>query len=195
MLYSSMNASYITYSDSTNLISTKQSANQTTTQIQLKKDTLRYKELWFDPGLGFFTSDFSGISLYLSLSGVLKNNGLLSLRVISNSQLKFLDEPGQYITDIGVLYGYNFSNIPIDKFCISIGIGLVEGIKRGELIGCNFGCKYKSIQVSTIGIPFELELNIVDFRSGSLVANLFGNYNSELPVFRIKYLLSAWEIV
>ena len=117
------------------------------------------KRYWISAGIGAGTyKTASGLSLSLQ-----QGNHLYSVRFVAVSETSILDffpdtYPSEYVQNISVLYG-RVTKSEGSVFAYSIGIGSVEGVKRGDYIGTVLfqGETYEKINYSTLGIPLEFK--------------------------------------
>ena len=141
-----------------------------------QKDDVQTSEGWLSAGIGgsHFGPCFYGSFTYRY------NNNLFTIRYFKSDEFVFnvdgvYDKPFLTCKEIGVLYG-----IPIIKtnglLSLLAGLGYVSGTDRGRKIDDYH--QFESINISTLGIPFEAKLQIKIVGPVGLCGTWFGNINS-----------------
>jgi photosystem II stability/assembly factor-like uncharacterized protein len=130
---------------------------------------------WISFGLG---SSYFGPALYINLS-YLYNNNVFTMRYLKADEFRFNieghhDEPALSCSEFGILYGRSFikDNLVLS---LSAGVGYIKGIDRGDQIESK---KYKRIDISTIGMPFEASFRF-EFGFFGVGGSWYGNLNSK----------------
>lgn len=126
--------------------------------LQAQESYTRDSRYWLTFGLG---SSRFGPGFYGSVSYEHKNN-LFSVRYLKGDEFRFnpggaqYDEPQLTLKEVGILYGRSMTDKPVTMSLLA-GVGYVQATDRGKLIEFN---RYERIDISTIGVPFELSFRI-----------------------------------
>jgi len=143
---------------------------------QSKSDSSYKPYSWLSAGLGASTS---GVSLGAGYSGQVGRSGLISVRIIENTEISIFESPSEKIWDFGVLYGQSLK-MSNGYATISTGISLVGGVNRGEKISGDWlSAKYRKVNFSTVGIPFEGQLFWTASPTFGIGIYIFTNINQE----------------
>ena len=131
---------------------------------------------WLSLGIG---KSYFGPTFNTSISYTF-NNSLVTLRYLKADEFRFnveghYDEPALKIREVGMLYGM-FNLEKHVRLSLSVGIGYINGVDRGGLLQYH---DYKKIQISTIGIPAELNIQAEFSRNFGIGFTAFGNFNKQ----------------
>ena len=150
--------------------------------LSFAEDSLHTEEkrYWISAGYGGGTYNAaSGVSLSLQ-----QENHLYSVRFVAVSETSILDffpdaYPSEYVQDVSFLYG-RVTKSEGSVFAYSIGLGSVEGVRRGDYIGTVLfqGETYEQINYSALGIPVEFKYFSVEDGTG-IGLYAFANINKE----------------
>lgn len=116
-------------------------------------------------------------------------NKLLRLRYYNNTLTRPFSEITKGIRDLGLLYGYRkeFSRGTVS---LSGGISLVTG-HFYEYLGM---MNYKRIGISTIGFPFEAQIDWLPFRKFGMGLSLYGDLNSEMNFYGVMLNINIGKL-
>jgi len=135
---------------------------------------------WGSLGIGSFTGKKSGIAFNFDLN-YLKNSSLFTLRYINNTEFILFTSPPEQLDDVGLLYGKVLRN---KNFSIhaSVGIGVVSYLKRTSLSSTNSAglinsYKYNTDREFSVGIPLELQTNLITLKYIGLGIKIYSNIN------------------
>ena len=141
-----------------------------------QKDDAQTSGGWLSAGIGgsHFGPCFYGSITYRY------NNNLFTLRYFKADEFNFnvegiYDEPTLSCKEIGFLYGMSYIKTNA-LLSFSTGIGYVDGTDRGSKI--NDYHQYEPINISTLGIPFEVKFQIKVIGPVGIGGAWFGNINS-----------------
>jgi len=130
---------------------------------------------WLSAGIGgsHFGPCFSGGFTYNY------NNSLFTVRYFQADEFNFnvegqYDQPSLTCKEFGFLYGMSYVKNH-GSLSLSAGISYVSGTDRGNLIAYH---QFESINISTLGIPFEAKFRINIIGSIGVGGSWFGNINS-----------------
>ncbi|MBM3324138.1 MAG: hypothetical protein FJY66_00560 [Calditrichaeota bacterium] len=148
------------------------------------RDKLEVTSGWFAGGVGTGTArGLSAGSTYFAFSLVLNDHRVLTFRRSEVVEFDAFDsvEPEERSTDYGFLYGWRTSGRYAGYLSASLGLSVVESIRRGRLLyssGCCFGeSVYEEIREYTVGVPFEGQAVFKPFEVLGLGLICFGNIN------------------
>lgn len=130
---------------------------------------------WFSLGIG---ATSQGLLIGCGYTTHITSNTLLTIRYARTDEITLWASPSERVWDLGALVGIG-SVGKNGGAAVSIGLGLVGGVRRGERIGGGwFSSKCEALEFSTIGIPVELQFI---FRASSLGigVNTYANLNPE----------------
>jgi hypothetical protein len=141
-----------------------------------QKDDVQTSGGWLSAGIGgsHFGPCFYGSITYRY------NNNLFTVRYFKADELNFnvegiYDEPTLSCKEIGFLYGMSYIKTNA-LLSFSAGIGYVSGTDRGNKI--NDYHQFESINISTLGVPFEAKFQIKILGPIGIGVAWFGNINS-----------------
>ncbi|HQO10647.1 MAG TPA: hypothetical protein PLK90_11100 [Clostridiales bacterium] len=148
--------------------------------------------IWLGLSLGVSDDSFyhwqpnpsSGFSFNFS-----KENQLFRFRYYYNSLCTPFSESLKEVRDVGILYGY-CSYFKKASCSISCGISHVTGHYH-EYLGM---MNYKRIGISTVGFPFEAQLDWLPFRKFGLGLSLYGDLNSEMNFYGLMLSMNIGKI-
>ena len=132
-------------------------------------------QLWLSVGIG---GSHFGPCVYSSIAYSYYNN-IISIRYFKADEFVFnvdgvYDKPFLSCKEFGILYGISYPK-DINLLSFSAGIGYVSGTDRGNKITYH---QFESINISTLGIPFEAKFQITVFGDLNIGGAWFGNINS-----------------
>ncbi|MFH1010408.1 MAG: hypothetical protein V1784_04135 [bacterium] len=150
-----------------------------------RHDKLQVTSGWFSMGAGAgkAAQDLSGVGTHFALSLVLNDHRVLTFRTSAVSEVSLFGNihPLESSRDFGVLYGWRTSGRYLGYLSASVGISVVQSVRRGRLLsssGCCFGSsEYEVIRKYTVGVPFEGQAVFKPLEAIGLGLICFGNVN------------------
>ena len=111
--------------------------------------------------------------------GIERNSYLYYSRVTFGGKSDMWTTPDESYLEMGILIGKSFKQL--DNLSLAIGIGVVQGIYRGDkMFSDNFlTTSYKKIEYDELGFPIEVNYNFPSFSKFKFGVSLNSNINRE----------------
>ena len=153
------------------------------------------ERLWISLGLGVSDDQIDPWQPYPS-SGFSFNysygNKLFRLRYYYNSLHAPFTEQMKCVEDIGFLYGYR-KQFAKGAVSLSVGISLVNGFYY-KWLGPESGETYDRISYSSVGFPFEAQLDWLPFRKFGLGMSIYCDLNSEMNYYGLMLSVNLGKV-